>query len=80
MSDLSIQEIAPGVNAALGGICNRGLISQGESVLVVDSGIAVAEATPLRAAAQQRQKLAPRGNEEHLPNVIGQAFDELSRA
>ncbi len=26
MSDLSIQEIAPGVHAALGGICNRGLI------------------------------------------------------
>jgi cyclase len=56
MSDLSIQEIAPGVNAALGGICNRGLISQGGSVLVVDSGIAVAEAAPLRAAAQERQK------------------------
>src|SRR5216117_240635 len=56
MSDLSIQEIAPGVNASLGGICNRGLISQGGSVLVVDSGIAVAEAAPLRAAAQERQK------------------------
>ena len=56
MSDLSIQEIAPGVNVALGGICNRGLISQGGSVLVVDSGIAVAEAAPLRAAAQERQK------------------------
>ncbi len=56
MSDLSIQEIAPGVNAALGGICNRGLISQGGSVLVVDSGIAVAEAAPLRAVAQERQK------------------------
>ena len=39
-SDLSIQEIVPGVHAALGGICNRGLISQGGSVLVVDSGIA----------------------------------------
>ncbi len=51
MSDLSIQEIAPGVHAALGGICNRGLISQGGNVLVVDSGIGVAEAAPLRAAA-----------------------------
>src|SRR5207248_2957126 len=50
------QETAPGVNAALGGICNRGLISQGGSVLVVDSGIAVVEAAPLRAAAQERQK------------------------
>jgi hypothetical protein len=56
MSDLSIQEIAPRVNAALGGICNRGLISQGGSVLVVDSGIGVVEAAPLRAAAQERQK------------------------
>src|SRR5438093_12530633 len=51
MSDLSLQEIAPGVHAVLGGICNRGLISQGGSVLVVDSGIGVAEAAPLRAAA-----------------------------
>lgn len=56
MADLSIQEIVPGVNAALGGICNRGLISGGGSVLVVDSGIAVAEAAPLRATAQERQK------------------------
>jgi cyclase len=66
MSDLSLQEIVPGVHAALGGICNRGLISQGGSVLVVDSGIGVAEAAPLRAAAaaaahadrasQERQK------------------------
>ena len=59
MSDLSIQEIVPGVHAALGGICNRGLISQGGSVLVVDSGIAGTEATPLRAAAQERQKDGP---------------------
>lgn len=56
MSNLSLQEIARGVNAALGGVCNRGLISQGGSVLVVDSGIAGAEAAPLRDAAQQRQK------------------------
>ena len=59
MSDLSIQEIVPGVHAVLGGICNRGLISQGGSVLVVYSGISVAEAAPLRAAAraaQERQK------------------------
>lgn len=51
MSDLSIQEIVPGVHAVLGGICNRGLISHAGSVLVVDSGIGVAEAEPLRAAA-----------------------------
>lgn len=56
MPDLSIQEIVPGVNVALGGICNRGIISQGGSVLVVDSGIAAVEATPLRTAAQEYQK------------------------
>jgi cyclase len=56
MPDFSIQEIVPGVNVALGGVCNRGLINQGGSVLVVDSGIGVAEATPLRAAAQQLRK------------------------
>jgi len=56
MPDFSIQEIVPGVSAALGGICNRGIISQGGSVLVVDSGVAVAEATPLRAAAQERRE------------------------
>lgn len=56
MPDLHIQEIVPGVNAALGGVCNRGLIFQGGSVLVVDSGIAVAEAAPLRAVAQKQQK------------------------
>ena len=43
-------------NMALGGVCNRGLINQGGSVLVVDSGIAGAEAAPLRAAAQERRK------------------------
>jgi cyclase len=59
MADLRLQKIAPGVQAVLGGICNRGLISQGGSVLVVDSGIGVAEAAPLRAAAgvaQERPK------------------------
>ncbi len=56
MPDFSIQEIVPGVMAALGGVCNRGIISQGGSVLVVDSGVAAAEATPLRAAAQEYRK------------------------
>ena len=38
--------------------------------------------TTITHVAQQLQqsKLAPRGEEERLPNVIGQAFDELSRA
>lgn len=56
MPDFSIQEIVPGVSVALGGVCNRGIISQGGSVLVVDSGIAATEATPLRAAAQEYRK------------------------
>lgn len=56
MSDLSIQEIVPGVHAVLGGICNRGLISHSGSVLVIDAGISVAEAALLRASAQERQK------------------------
>jgi cyclase len=55
MPDLSIQEIVPGVQAVLGGICNRGLVAHAGRVLVVDSGIGVAEATPLRAAAHAAQ-------------------------
>jgi cyclase len=55
MPDLTLQEIAPGVNAALGGICNRGLIYQGGSVLIVDSGIGTVEAAPLRAAAEEHR-------------------------
>lgn len=53
MPDLTLQEIAPGVEAALGGICNRGLIYHGGSVLIVDSGIGSVEAAPLRAAAEE---------------------------
>jgi len=56
MAGFNLQEIVPGVNAALGGVCNRGMINQGGSVLVIDSGIAVAEAAPLRAAAQEHLK------------------------
>ena len=56
MPDFSIQEIVPGVNVAFGGVCNRGLINHGGSVLVVDSGIAGTEAAPLRAAAPERRK------------------------
>lgn len=56
MPEFSIQEIVPGVNVALGGVCNRGMINQSGNVLVVDSGIAGAEAAPLRAAAQERRK------------------------
>jgi cyclase len=56
MSELSIQEIVPGVMVARGGVCNRGIISQGGDVLVVDSGIAASEGVPLRAAADGYRK------------------------
>lgn len=56
MSDLTLQEIAPGTMAALGGYCNRGLIADRGHVLVIDSGINVAEATSLYAAARQYQQ------------------------
>ncbi len=51
MSNFSLQEIVPGVFVALGGVCNRGIIYGHQGILVVDSGISVAEATPLHAAA-----------------------------
>lgn len=51
MPDFSLQKVVPGVLVALGGVCNRGIIYGSQGVLVVDSGISVAEATPLRAAA-----------------------------
>jgi cyclase len=54
MADLTLQELVPQVAAALGGVCNRGIISGGDSVLVVDAGIGASEAQPLRAAAEER--------------------------
>ena len=68
MSDLTFQEIVPGVHAVLGGICNRGLIAAAGSGLVVDSGISVAEAAPLRAAAQAAQE-RQKGGALHLFNT-----------
>lgn len=53
MLNLSLQEVVPGIFVALGGICNRGIISGSGNVLVVDSGVSVTEATSLRAAAQE---------------------------
>jgi cyclase len=55
MSDFTVKEVLPGINIALGGICNRGIIESQGSVLVIDSGISAGEATPLRAAAQKYQ-------------------------
>lgn len=54
MPEFTLQEVVPGVLAAFGGICNRGIIANGGNALVIDSGISVTEATPLRAAAQER--------------------------
>jgi cyclase len=53
MLDFSLQEIVPGVLVALGGVCNRGIISSDGNVLVVDSGVSITEATPLHAAAKK---------------------------
>lgn len=53
MSDFTVKEVLTGINVMQGGICNRGIIEDQGSVLVIDSGISAAEATPLRAAAQQ---------------------------
>ena len=52
MSELIVKEVLPGINVALGGICNRGIVEHGGNVLVIDSGISTGEALPLRAAAQ----------------------------
>ncbi len=56
MPDLTFSNVVPGVTVAFGGICNRGIINNKGHVLVIDSGINVSEAMPLRAAAQEYQK------------------------
>jgi cyclase len=56
MADFTLQEIAPGVMSALGGVCNRGIIEHNGAVLVVDSGINAAEAAPLSKAARAYHK------------------------
>jgi cyclase len=56
MPDYTVREIVPGVFAASGGICNRGIITDHGSVLVIDSGINADEATPLRTTAQEYHK------------------------
>jgi len=52
MPEFSLHEVVPEVLVALGGVCNRGIISGSGNVLVVDSGLNVTEATPLHTAAQ----------------------------
>jgi cyclase len=70
--EFSIQDIVPGVSAIFGGICNRGIIASQGNVLVVDSGMTIAEATPLRARANE---LLDRGtltlfNTHHHPDHV----------
>lgn len=60
VADLTIKELTPEAHAAFGGICNRGYIFGGGNVLVIDSGMGVDEATPLREAAQRQ--LGPHGH------------------
>jgi cyclase len=55
MAEFHLHPIAPGINAYLGGICNRGIISDHGNVLVVDSGVNIAEATPLRAIVDEQR-------------------------
>ncbi|GCF11927.1 MBL fold metallo-hydrolase [Dictyobacter arantiisoli] len=59
MSEFTLQELLPGVQVAFGGVCNRGIISDQGQVLVVDSGIGLPEASPLRDAAQTHLKNGP---------------------
>ncbi len=54
MPDFQVREIVPNVCAVLGGVCNRGISAGKDGTLVVDSGISVAEATPLYQAARER--------------------------
>lgn len=74
MADFTVQEIVPGAHVALGGVCNRGIIANGGDVLVVDSGISVAEATPLRSAVdglRTRGSLTLFNTHPHLDHVFG---------
>ncbi len=72
--DFSLREIVPGIHAVFGGVCNRGIITSRGNVLLVDSGISVAEAIPLRAAADEardRGFLALFNTHPHLDHVFG---------
>lgn len=55
MTDFTVRDIVPGVYAALGGVCNRGIVAHEGHVLVVDSGISGVEAEPLRADADAKR-------------------------
>ncbi len=74
MADFSLTELVPGVFAAFGGVCNRGIIATEGSVVVIDSGISRAEALPLREAAQQKSgngNIILFNTHEHLDHTFG---------
>ncbi|GCE28276.1 hypothetical protein KDA_37600 [Dictyobacter alpinus] len=83
MAEFIEQDIVPGVQFISGGICNRGIIAAGGDVLVIDSGISVAEAAPLRAAVNnlrdQKRALTLFNTHPHLDHVFGnQAFADAT--
>ncbi|GER92103.1 MBL fold metallo-hydrolase [Dictyobacter vulcani] len=82
MAEFIVQDIVPGVQFVAGGICNRGLIAAGGDVLVIDSGISVAEAAPLRAAVNNLHDqgyLTLFNTHPHVDHVFGnQAFADAA--
>lgn len=74
MSEFTLHEVIPGVHYTSDGICNRGIITDHGDVLVIDSGISVAEAKPLREIANQYRaqgSLALFNTHPHLDHVFG---------
>ncbi len=80
---ISTQEIVPGVQAVLGGTCNRGLIESEGNVLVIDAGLNVAEALLLREEAEtflQGGELTLFNTHPHIDHVGGnQVFADTPR-
>jgi cyclase len=74
MAEFAIHDIVPGIAFISGGVCNRGIISDGGDVLLIDSGISVAEAEPLRVAANERRQdgnLMLFNTHPHMDHVFG---------
>jgi Zn-dependent hydrolases, including glyoxylases len=73
MSEITLHEVIPGIHYTSDGVCNRGIITDHGDVLVIDSGISVAEAKPLRVLANQyrTQGLTLFNTHPHLDHVFG---------
>ncbi|BCL79871.1 MBL fold metallo-hydrolase [Ktedonobacteria bacterium brp13] len=74
MTEFTLHEIVPGVQYASGGVCNRGIIADQGDVLVIDTGISVAEGTALREAADKLHthgSLIAFNTHPHLDHVFG---------